>query len=421
MKVSKVFGRKVKVVIPIIILATLHALCGVLTEGRFYPDEWFGTDVRLRRNEVCCAHKGVNSFRIWNRDCELEGFRPMFRPDKESGHGRPGDAVVHAYPPWHTSLLYFYGCMPNLMCMCFMSVVFGLCIYFIVSECRRICKTRIADYVIPFVFCITMIVANAVQCFFLLNYGVLILAAMLAMNKAIECKHDVCAGLLWAVAMIKPQVGLLFFWPLFWKKQHKAIIVATTTCIILTVITSFLVNESVTDLILQVPEIGKPYGTSVITERFLKPLFGSSVSTVVMILFFICAGVMTFIMKDKMDLLLLCGSVSVLIPVWTYSQGHDHVILMFWYLLLTLLINGNTKCKNTLLICLIGYCVGDVFTSSWSIAVGLDFFDPSGKGWIYRIVSFLMGMFNIAMLLLVLREMTSWPFKSNTISTCIRQ
>jgi len=420
MKVSKVFGRKVKVVIPIIILATLHALCGVLTEGRFYPDEWFGTDVRLRRNEVCCAHKGVNSFRIWNHDCELEGFRPMSRPDKAGGHSHPGDMVVHAYPPWHTSLFYFYGCMPNLMCMCLMSVVFGLCIYFIISECRRICKSRIADYGAPFAFCIAMIVTFAVQCFFLLNYGVLILAAILAMNKAIECKRDVCAGLLWAIAMIKPQVGLLFFWPLFWKKQYKTIVVATTTCIILTVITSFIVNESVVDLILQVPEIGKPYGTSIVVERFIVPLFGRSVSTVLVLLFFMCAGMMTFLMKDKVDLLPLCGLVSVLIPVWTYSQSHDHVILLFWFMLLMLMINSNAKCKHSLVICLFGYCVGDVFTSLWSIAVGLDFLNPSGKGWIYRIVSLQMNILNIAMVILVLREMMLWPI-SNTVSTRIRQ
>ena len=216
-------------------------------------------------------------------------------------------------------------------------MVFGLCLYFIVSECVRILKLRVPDYVIPAAFCLAMITTHVVTCFFMLNYGVLVLAAILAMNKALERNHDVCAGMLWAVAMIKPQVGLLFFWPLFWKKRYKTIAVAVTTCLALTVVTSALVNESVLDLILQVPEIGRPYGTSPLVKRVLTPLFGGSVPSVLMVLFFLGVGMVTFMIKDKVDFLLLCAPVSLIVPIWTYSQGHDHVILLFWYLLLSLM------------------------------------------------------------------------------------
>ena len=407
---NSVPGRKITVLSCVLLFALFHAITGVFLDGAgfFLSEERFGNDLRWRQNEVCCAHQGVNSFRIWNHERELEGFRPIWRPDKEN-KGRPGDRSVHAYPPWHTSLFYFYGWMPQSMCLCFMSMVFGLCLCFIVAECIRIFRLRIPDYGIPVAFCLSMIVVYAVRCFIFLNYGVLVLAAILAMNKALERNRDVCAGMLWAVAMIKPQVGLLFFWPLFWKKRYKTICVSITACLSLTFITSGLVKESVMDLILQVPEMAKPYSSTIVV-RALKPLFGAYVSTTLRILFFLGVGIITFMVKDRMDFVLLCALVSVIVPIWTYCQCHDYVILLFWYLLWSLMFITNAKCKKALLFCMIGYVMGDVFTCSWCLVQGLDLFDPSDVfGRMYGIARRMMDAFCVTMMVLVVHEIKSSP------------
>lgn len=86
MKGNRMPGRKIALLASIILFALFQAITGVLSEVQFHSDENFGCDLRFRRNEVRCAHQGVNSFRIWNHECELEGFRPLSRPDKETKH-----------------------------------------------------------------------------------------------------------------------------------------------------------------------------------------------------------------------------------------------------------------------------------------------------------------------------------------------
>ena len=96
----------------IALFAVFQIAGGLIASSGFFADGRFGCDLRLRRNEIRCAHQGVNSFRIWTRETTLSGFTPITRPDMENLPRAPGDAVVHAYPPWHTAMFYFYGWLP---------------------------------------------------------------------------------------------------------------------------------------------------------------------------------------------------------------------------------------------------------------------------------------------------------------------
>ena len=88
----------------------------------------FPHDLQLRRNEIRCAHQGVNSFRVWTREVVVPGFTPYGRPDMEKvERANESDATVHAYPPWHTAFFWFYGWLPWVLCVSLMSVAFGIC------------------------------------------------------------------------------------------------------------------------------------------------------------------------------------------------------------------------------------------------------------------------------------------------------
>ena len=317
------------------VFALLQIAGGFCANPKYlFNDESFGHDLRLRRNEIRCAHQGVNSFRIWNREVELSGFVPLNRPDKEDVRRGPGDVVVHAYPPWHTTMFWFYGWLPETFCVSLMSVLFGVCLWLVASECARISKARFEkDGGLVAVLALTLVLCYACRCYLLMNYGVLILAALLVMNRALEKGHEVAAGLCWAVMMLKPQVGVLFFWPLFWHRRYVAIVVATVVCLGATFATSLILHESVVDLLLQLPLIGKPYA-GFTPARFLRPILGESAMLLAMPVFFALVGFLTWLVRGRHDFAWSCVPVVVMVPVWTYCLPYDYVILLplfvFW-------------------------------------------------------------------------------------------
>lgn len=72
-------------------------------------------DLKLRYNELSCVHRGVNPFRIWNREVTDNQFHGLARPDLDG----PGCFAimdfansVHAYTPWHTVFFWWYGWLP---------------------------------------------------------------------------------------------------------------------------------------------------------------------------------------------------------------------------------------------------------------------------------------------------------------------
>ena len=372
-------------VVAIALFAVFQVVSVILAEVCFLPDDAMANDVRMRRNEICCAHQGVNSFRIWNREATLPGFAPLDRPDRESVDWESEKAGrVHAYPPWHTAFFWFYGWLPEILCVTLMSVVFGLCCCLIVHECIRLAKDRFAIPGLVACSSLAMISVATIECWAVLNYGVLVLSAFLLMNKALEKGHDVLAGLAWAVMMIKPQIGLLFVWPLFWHRRYRTIATAIAVCLAGTVFTSFAVHESPVALILQIPEIGRPYGSGFLMDKMVKPFVGDCALFLVPALFFVLVGVMTVALRGNRDFLVSCIPVVLVIPIWTYSVGYDHVILLPAFILLA----GHileTRRWDALTIAVCACLAVLFFMRAWGLLSGFGVFDPTGIGWIYRL------------------------------------
>lgn len=327
--------KKWLLVVGVALFAFLQIAGGFCANPKYlFNDDSFGHDLRLRRNEIRCAQQGVNSFRIWNREVELEGFVPLNRPDKENVARKPGDVFVHAYPPWHTTMFWFYGWLPETFCVSLMSVLFGFCLWFVASECVRLSKARFGKSGgLVAAAALALVLCYACRCYLLMNYGVLILAALLMMNRTLEKGHEVAAGLCWAVMMLKPQVGVLFFWPLFWHRRYVTVVVATTVCLGATFATSLILHESVVDLLLQLPKIGAPYA-GFTPARFLRPILGEHAMLLVMPGFFALTGLLTWLVRRRRDFLFSCVPVVVMVPVWTYCLPYDYVILLplfvFW-------------------------------------------------------------------------------------------
>ena len=408
------------IVAAIALFGLFQIVSGVLSLSEFTSEGKFPNDLQLRRNEIRCAHQGVNSFRVWTREVIVPGFTPWGRPDMEKVSGTPGvHSYVHAYPPWHTAFFWFYGWLPTSVCTAFMSLVFGICCCVIVLESFRLAreKCRVLDCAdestsalpIPFsglaVFLALSIIAyDVATCWISLNYGVLILTAFLLMNRALERNHAILAGLAWAIMMIKPQVGLLFVWPLFWHRRYLTITTAAVVCLAGTLFTSFAVHESVVDLILQVPEIGRPYGSGIVMNKIISPVLGDWAAFLVPAFFFVLVGFLTWALRKNRDFLVSCVPVILVIPLWTYSQNHDHVILLPAIILLIARILATRRWNAlSVLVCL--YVVLLTLCYAWSLlSVSLNVFDPTGLGWIYRIAEYSSYAVMLAIAALFVRD-----------------
>ena len=333
-----------------------------------------GWDLRLRRNEILCAHQGVNSFRIWNHEQSLSGFVPISRPDYNKVEKKEGDVLVHAYPAWHTTMFWFYGWLSEEECVVLMAVVFGLCLSFIVRETINISKEYFAPYKLVSALSLICIANYATFCFFPLNYGILVLTMFLLMNLALKKNHNILAGVAWAIMMIKPQIGVLFFWPLFWQKRYLTIITGTIVCLVATFGTSLLVHDSVIDLIMQIPEIGRPYVKGSFKTKPFEYIFGDKAFLVAPIAFSFLVGIATWLMRKSRDFFTCCVPVVLAIPIWTYCFGYDRVILLpaFIVLIGRALTLRKFDLLTTLLIL---YCLTMVVMFSSEMAVGFDFFE----------------------------------------------
>ena len=378
-------------------------LCVFLPDKRPCVPNVFGGDLRLRRNEIVCAHQGVNSFRIWNREISLPGFTPYSRPDKEDVAHREGDAWVHAYPPWHTAMFYFYGWMSDRACIALMSGVFVLCLCFIFYESVCFVRERFEDGVLVVGWAMAMIAGYTIFCFNYLNYGILILAALLFMNKMLKKGHVIWAGLAWAVMMIKPQMGLLFVWPLFWHRKYVTIVTAAGVCLAATFVTSLLVHESMIDLILQVPQIGAPYSTLNGVEFLVRPFLGESTKVVVMVAFFIFTGFATWVFRKSDDFMLSCVPVVLAIPLWTYSQELDRVILFVAFLFMMGRMFTAKRFNKWVWIGSL-YFVDMVCIYMWRLVSNMGLFDPTGKDIFYNVMTLLSQAFLFMLLLFLMCE-----------------
>lgn len=388
MKASKVLG------IFAVILAVAILICA--GSSNFFTrfgnrTELFAGDFSLRHSEILCAHQGVNSFHVWNRDIVLPGFRPFQRPDMPNVADN-GELTVHAYPPWEVCYFYFFGWLPFNICLALMACLFGVCLYYIVQNSFLIARQRMSacpDSVA--IFSLLLIISDVTPCFIWMNYSVLVLALFILMYRAVGRGNQVLAGLCWAVMMIKPQMGILFFWPLIIWRQYKVIAVAMMTCLVATVAMSFIYNESVLALLLQIPQIGAPYVSSGIFGELFGSNYGGVANMIWMGLCFMLCGMLCMRLRKSNDFLSTCVSVAVFVPIWTYSQSYDHVIL--WVLYIVAFAHILPRQSRLLRGCFVAFLCCELICTVWTVnMLKGHFFDPQGLGWIYYAAKYGKGV-----------------------------
>ncbi len=329
-------------------------------------------DFDLRYNEICCSHTGVNPFDVWAQKVEVDDYRGHCRPD------RPGLKVtdmekkmVHAYPPWHTTFFWFYGWLSPLVAKLFfvclnLVVVIGGSIF----VWRQLPRQE-ALFVLAFA---AVCVANSFADGILVgNYGVAVTGAILLLVWSLRKNLDVMSGLCWAFIMIKPHIGVLFFWPLLFQKRYSVIGIAILTCVLATLLPSAVYGESPVNLILQIPEIGRPYIDVSWSSTFglLVRWFGDVVFFIVPLFFFILCGIWSFLVRRSESWIIRFSPALLLFPHWTYSQRHDWVIqvILYAFIAFAYIQAKNITFKCVLRVYLVLAVAWVVFLSVWATLV----------------------------------------------------
>ena len=298
-----------------------------------------GYDFTLRMNEVECLRRGVNPFLVWNEAVELEPY--ISSVPKKDSYDRRFCEPVNAYTPWAYSLALPLSFLPRdaqwgvyftFMFLC-VGIVF-FCGYNAGLSVRGNVWDGIATATVPLVLSFYPIWSN----FSLGNYSVVILAALALMAHFLNRGRDVLAGLCWSVAMIKPQMALLFAVPLLWRRKFLTCAVAAAACIALAVPPSLMCGTSPIDLILQAPAASAHAFNGCGTfPYFLCGFMGRSAGICCGLLVGVVACVvMTWLVKERRDWLVFLMPAAVCSMSWTYSQMFTYALGWFVFAVLAL-------------------------------------------------------------------------------------
>lgn len=397
-------------------IIVLAFCCAVLLSFRQIEDLQYNpklrrVDIGLRYHEIECAHTGINPYYIFKGDVRSEHYRsldPTIDP-KLKADGTPDNRPeVAAYPPWHVTYAWVYSWLPLEMCAMFLEALYLLIAVGVLIWTWR--KAPKGSRVLGFAWCTMLCIAPAIRCFWVGNYGILILALSLAFYWTLEKKHDWLAGICWALMMSKPQLALLFAWPLLVQRRWRVITVATTLCVAATLWPAYVYQESPVALILQIPKMS--VGVEGLIPTTLERMFGTMGPQIFMGLCFLLCGALCYHFRTASSWIVRMSPALVIFPIWTYSQMHDQVVLLPFLLMIAIVAQQQANgframpLRGTMTIVVILM----LFQGIWSFLYLHDYFDPTGFGWIYQLATLSMfGLFLCCTFLLFYSERKQNP------------
>ena len=319
-----------------IVLLTIVCILLVIN-GFFYArekiveEDLWAFDCKLRHNEISCIQTGVDPFDIFERKIESEEFYGFPRPDKPR-ENKNGRKIVHTYPAWHMPVFWWYGYVPTNVCIAFM---IGACACSLVWICiwtsKRIQTPDRINLVHDILFLLAMTLYPFSNICWTLNYGLILLGCSLLLYTALEYKRDILAGIIYSFIMIKPQIGVLFFFPLLIGKKYKTIVIAGVICILETLFTAWQLDKSPVELILQLPQIGAPFHKGFFANIAIK-IFGSYGQYISIGGFVVIVVVGCFLVRNAKDIWVRFLPAVACIPFWTYSHNHDWLVALTCFL-----------------------------------------------------------------------------------------
>lgn len=340
-------GRKVIALAALVLYVGLVAVAVLSPLNPFGGGKWFapGCDYSLRMSEIKCVRSGVNPFDVWHGDVVLKPYVPTYGAPRETVEGKEGfTEEINAYPPWEYMVMMPLSFLPKTVSWLtyFALMVVGLWVLFVVGRaaCRRSGAGRSA--VVVSVAAILLAALPIYQNFHAGNLAIPVVVAVALMSVCLNKGHDVLAGVCWAFAMLKPQLGLVFAVPLLIRRKFLVCFVAAGLCLVLSLPPAVMCGTSPITMIKQAPAASTfaymgcgtmPYAIASHLPDQFAIFVGLAVGAIV------CA-LMTrrLVLAGIDDWLVLLMPAAVVGASWTYAQCYSFTMNWLFFLVLVLAI-----------------------------------------------------------------------------------
>ena len=319
-------------------------------------------DFNLRMNELVCVRQGVNPYAVWHGDVEL---KPFYANTHKGPIPEGCTKQVNAYAPWAYVYMLPISLLPEgaewpVYCLLMALCVVGIAMMTAredASGAGRTMELAVPILVIGYPFFANCSVGN---------FGVFVLFGAVLMAWALNRDRWWFAGLGWALAMVKPQLGLLFAIPLLLRGRFAACVVAGGACIAATVAMSFVLKTPVVDLLLQGPAANTEFFQGCGTwPKFLCGTFGVEHDILIgMGVGAVVCFVLTWVVRRERDWFVSLMPAAICGCSWTYASNYCQA--MGWFLAFVLVRelvrNPRSKFLWTMLV------LAAFFLSRWFLA-----------------------------------------------------
>lgn len=299
-------------------------------------------DLRMRYFEATSVRQGQDPFLIWNGTVTSDEFTPWsfahywdYRKHK----------LVHAYTPWTYALMLPLTFLPVEDAGAVYLAVQILVLFGLLLGALVLFRRRTGDWLLALagIVLLTSTSDAITRCLIVGNFGLLITGAVFAAIVLQERGRECLAGVFWAVALVKPQIGGLFFLLLLFERRWKVVASCCVTMAVGTLVASALCHRSPVEMILAIREysVGQFGGTGLfcneIAER-LSPWLGEQgvLATSMGIGMAVCLW-SAFYLRKQRSLFVRMLPAATLSLAWSTSRLHDYCIQMVAYTGLLLL------------------------------------------------------------------------------------
>lgn len=300
-------------------------LVGVLALTCFSPPARH-YDFSLRMNELACVRQRINPYDVWSEKV----FLPPYYPNTHEGAPPSGcSRQVNAYAPWEYVVMLPFSFVPEGVAWTAYCGVMGLSLLLLLAlpwkgkaEDGEFLPSAVALLAVAYPIWSNVSVGN---------FALPVLAASALLAWSLNRGKDTLAGFCWAVAMLKPQIALIFALPLLMRRRWRTIFVAGAACLLLSVAAAILCRASVVDMLLQ----GPAANTGFFFGCGTWPYFLCSTETVdgdirtgLLVGVGVCAALTALVRRER-DWFVFLMPAAITSCCWTYTQAYSHA--MGWF------------------------------------------------------------------------------------------
>lgn len=316
------------IILALIVFGIFAILTAVTPIAFTTGGKWFTPpcDFSLRMAEVNCLRRGVDPYQVWKGNVVL----PPFRPNYGSKINNPECTVdINAYVPWVYTIMLPFSYLPAKVAWAgYFLMLMGswLSIPWILRKSTSSAKLAgisgllFISYPVWSNLCIG-------------NLSIFVLLAIILMGYFLNKGNDVAAGCCWAIAMVKPQLGLIFAIPLLMRKKWKTCFVAGVICIVLSIPPALMCNTSPLTMILQAPSANTFmfHGCGTWPYALCNYIGGNGDVLTALAIGATFCWILTRQISFKSDWIVFLMPAAVCGMSWTYASSYGHVLAWFFF------------------------------------------------------------------------------------------